>query len=614
MNKDWNYGILDDAVVKGSSNISLNKIKEEVGDYPVFGAKGFMKNVSFYQQEKEYLGIIKDGAGIGRVSKHPAKSSILATMQYIIPKEDYEIDFVRYFLESLDFENYRTGSTIPHIYYKDYKTAKFPLVDISEQKQIVAILDKAFAAIDQAQANIEKNIANAKELFQSKLNAIFSHPSTGSGGKANTEPAEVWEEKMIIELCEHKSQIVGGPFGSNLKVKDYRERGVPILRLQNIGKGYFIDKDIKYITKEKAKELEYHSFKAGDIVLAKLGIPIGKTCIVPNKFSFGIVVADVVRIRPNKNEINYDFLKHFLNSDNSVNQLTADIRGATRPRVNIAEVRNLKLSVPSIEKQVEIATFIDGLESFRNELIAKYEDKFNFLEDLKKSLLQKAFAGALTSTRWISPTAKIIPLQPVTGISTTDLQAGITALALQKHIAENQQHTFHHVKAEKIIHLSEYILNIDLDRNPTKDAAGPNDFPHAKKVESRARKAGFYSVIKKEGYYEYVHRRRMDSIIEKMQNCLGEKVDILSQIIDTLIPMKTKQVEIVATLYAAWNNLLIRKEVINNEAIVYEARENWHKSKLNIERERFFKAIEWMKKHDFLIPKGNGKLIQAKSN
>lgn len=57
MKEDWEYGILDDAVVKGSSNISLNKIQDEIGEYPVFGAKGFMKNISFFQQEKEYLGI-----------------------------------------------------------------------------------------------------------------------------------------------------------------------------------------------------------------------------------------------------------------------------------------------------------------------------------------------------------------------------------------------------------------------------------------------------------------------------------------------------------------------------------------------------------------------------
>ena len=189
MSNQWKYGVLDDAVNKGSSNISLNKIKDEVGDYPVYGAKGFAQNVSFYHQETDYLAIIKDGAGIGRVSKHPAKSSIVATMQYIIPKEGYHIDFIRYFLIGLDFEAYRTGSTIPHVYYKDYKKAVFPLVDQTEQKQIVALLDKAFEAIDKAKANIEQNIINAKELFQSKLNEIFSQKGEG------------WEEKKVKDVC-----------------------------------------------------------------------------------------------------------------------------------------------------------------------------------------------------------------------------------------------------------------------------------------------------------------------------------------------------------------------------------------------------------------------------
>lgn len=90
-----------------------------------------------------------------------------------------------------------------------------------------------------------------------------------------------WQTKKLSELSKRKDAVVSGPFGSNLKVSDYINEGVPILRLQNIGKGFFINKDIKYISKIKAEELKYHSFISGDIALAKLGIPIGKTCIIP---------------------------------------------------------------------------------------------------------------------------------------------------------------------------------------------------------------------------------------------------------------------------------------------------------------------------------------------
>src|SRR5690554_3982800 len=192
MKKSWEYCQLEDAVKKGSSNISLNKIKNEDGKYPVFAAKGFVQNVSFYHQEEDYLAIIKDGAGIGRVSKHPAKSSVVATMQYLIPKDGFDIDFIKYFLEGVDFQKYRSGSTIPHIYFKDYKSEKFPKIPLPEQQRIVSILDEAFAAIDKAKANAEQNLKNAKELFESYLQGVFD-PSTRSGqGKGDG-----WEEKRF---------------------------------------------------------------------------------------------------------------------------------------------------------------------------------------------------------------------------------------------------------------------------------------------------------------------------------------------------------------------------------------------------------------------------------
>ena len=278
------------------------------------------------------------------------------------------------------------GATVGTLTISRAKNIQLPIPALPEQKAIVNILDRAFAKIDQAKANIEKNIENTKELFQSKLNEIFSRKGDG------------WKEKTVLELCSHKSQIAGGPFGSNLKVKDYKESGVPILRLQNIGKGYFINKAIKYISVDKADELSYHSFKSGDIVLAKLGIPIGKTCIVPEKFKYGIVVADVVRIRPNKELVHYNFLKHFLNSDNAVSQLTADIRGATRPRVNIKEVRNLKLSIPNLGKQKEVGILINQFVEIRDKIITTNEKKILSLDELKKSLLQKAFSGELSKS------------------------------------------------------------------------------------------------------------------------------------------------------------------------------------------------------------------------
>jgi type I restriction enzyme S subunit len=168
-----------------------------------------------------------------------------------------------------------------------------------------------------------------------------------------------WEKKKLGELSKKKDAVVSGPFGSNLKVSDYKSEGIPILRLQNIGKGFFIDKDIKFVNEAKAEELKYHSFLSGDIALAKLGIPIGKTCIIPNYFKSGIITADIVRIRPDKNVVDYNFLEYFLNTDLSVNQLTGNISGATRPRVNLSDVRDIEIPLPPLPEQQRIVAILD---------------------------------------------------------------------------------------------------------------------------------------------------------------------------------------------------------------------------------------------------------------
>ena len=116
MRDDWEIKTLEHSFMKDSSNLSINKLKDNEGDYPFYSAKGFVKNISFYHQEKSYLAIIKDGAGVGRVSLHPAKSSVVGTLQYLLPKEGFDLKFLYYYLLSVDFSKYFTGSTIPHIY------------------------------------------------------------------------------------------------------------------------------------------------------------------------------------------------------------------------------------------------------------------------------------------------------------------------------------------------------------------------------------------------------------------------------------------------------------------------------------------------------------------
>lgn len=228
-----------------------------------------------------------------------------------------------------------------------------------------------------------------------------------------------WEKKKLSDLSRNKNAVVSGPFGSNLKVSDYINMGVPILRLQNVGKGFFINKDIKYISDKKANELKYHSFKAGDLVLAKLGIPIGKTCIVPDEFPNGIIVADVVRIRPDKKLVDYKFLEYFLNTDDVIGQLTGSITGATRPRVNLSDVRGIELNLPSLPEQKRIVTILDETFTAIDKAKANAEQNLKNVKELFEGYLRKMFENE----NWETKTLKVL---------TTKIGSGATPRGGQK--------------------------------------------------------------------------------------------------------------------------------------------------------------------------------------
>lgn len=162
-----------------------------------------------------------------------------------------------------------------------------------------------------------------------------------------------------------RNSIVDGPFGSDLKASEYAEAGVPIIRLQNIRPNEFLHKDIKYITPVKASELRRHSYKPGDIVITKLGDPCGVACMVPETAGEGVIVADVVRVRPDLNEVDPHYLVHAWNSPVVRRQIEAQTRGTTRPRVNLSLLKAVQCPKPPLPEQRRIADILDRADALK---------------------------------------------------------------------------------------------------------------------------------------------------------------------------------------------------------------------------------------------------------
>lgn len=365
MKKSWEYCQLEDAVKKGSSNISLNKIKNEDGKYPVFAAKGFVQNVSFYHQEEDYLAIIKDGAGIGRVSKHPAKSSVVATMQYLIPKDGFDIDFIKYFLEGVDFEKYRSGSTIPHIYFKDYKSEKFPKIPLPEQQRIVAILDETFSAIDKAKANAEQNLKNAKELFESYLQGVFENGN--------------WETKTIEMVCDEI--FAGGDAPkNNYSLEPNEKHNIPIYANAVKDRGLYGYTDFARVIKPC-------------VTIAARGSGTGHTELRNEHF---LPIVRLIVCIPDTKQISTEFLKY------TIDNLVIQRSGSAIPQLTVPMIKDYKIPVPSIEEQKLIIEKAETLKQQKENLESVYLQKIEGLEELKKSILQKAFAGELKTEKAVA--------------------------------------------------------------------------------------------------------------------------------------------------------------------------------------------------------------------
>lgn len=199
-------------------------------------------------------------------------------------------------------------------------------------------------------------------------------------------------------VLEPKADIVDGPFGSNLKASEYTEQGIPIIRLQNVKANRFIEKNIRYISPGKAEELKRHGFKAGDIVVSKLGNPLGEACIVPDGLTAGIIVADVVRVRIPEELLDKRAIAYALNSEEVKKQLKALTKGTTRPRVNLSHIREVRIPLPPLKEQSRIVAEIEKQFTRLDAAVVALKRIQTNLKRYRAAVLKAACEGRLVPT------------------------------------------------------------------------------------------------------------------------------------------------------------------------------------------------------------------------
>ena len=165
----WLLMKINDVCKQSTSRLSENSLGPNAGNYAVYGANGYLQNITTYDYDCPYIGIIKDGSGAGRSRLYPKYSSIIGTMQYIIPKETINIEFLAYLFETINFTKFIIGSSIPHIYYKNYCENIVPIPSYNEQQKIGAY----FRNLDRQISLQTQRLEKLKQIKVACLDKMF---------------------------------------------------------------------------------------------------------------------------------------------------------------------------------------------------------------------------------------------------------------------------------------------------------------------------------------------------------------------------------------------------------------------------------------------------------
>lgn len=350
---------LEDVCSKGSSNIAQKDLAGIDGKYKVFGASGYIQNVNFYHQENDYIAIVKDGSGVGRVMLLPKKSSIIGTLQYIIPNPDIDVRFLYYNLIELNLSKYASGAAIPHIYFSDYRNEQIHIPSLERQREIAAVLDKANKLIEKRKEQLRELEALAESVFYD----LFGDPVTNPKG---------WKTCKVIEQA---TCIVPG----RDKPKSFTG-DIPWITTADLQHLSYTHKANLFLSREEISNVKAKVIPTGSVIMTCVG-DLGIISITGNE----MVINQQLHAFICGDKISNMFLAYNLSCRKDYMYKMAS--STTVPYMNKTICNNIPIMLPTIELQNQFAEIIEKIEEQK----AKVKEALKESEGLFQRLMQDMF-------------------------------------------------------------------------------------------------------------------------------------------------------------------------------------------------------------------------------
>ena len=508
----------------------------------------------------------------------------------------------------------------------------FPLPPLAEQHRIVAKVDELMGLCDRLEAARAGREAVRDRLAMASLARLAApDPETFQADARfilDTLPALTERPNQIKFLRDTilnlavRGRLVVSTEAKAASVGDYRvlqngyafksdwfsKSGVRLLRNANIGHDQVHWHDVVHLPESRFSEFERFQLREGDIVLT-LDRPFIITGTKAARISANDLpslllqrVGRFVTISPGLDN-RYLFL--WINSPQFNDQIDPG-RSNGVPHISSKQVEAAKILVPPLAEQHRIVAKVDALMSLCDRLEAALTASDSARARLLNAVLAEALAPADDSSgATVEPTAGAAT--PGAAV-TTERSAFVLLLAYERHRSARRDRTFGHVKAEKILHLVEAEAGLDLGRAPVRIAAGPADFPRLLAVDRWAKQHRRFAFDKRGKGYTFERLTDFQTSLDVASTIDAPTRARVEAIIDLFVPMDTEAAELFATIYAAWNNLLIEGKSPDDADILQAAREDWHPDKLKIPRDRFAAALRHLRASEF-VPSGRGKFV-----
>lgn len=372
------------------------------------------------------------------VERTRAKLMMSGKMYQFRPNQQaMDARFLAYFIQSrsaqLAIDRMKTGISDSglNLTHGRFAALSVPLPPLNEQRRIVAKIEKLFSELDKGLESLAAARSQLGAYRQSLLKAAFEGKLTEDWrrGKSNLPSAAatislaraeatnaklkrgrraphrekdgvrptVPEEWGTIALGDLNVDVFDGPFGSNLKTRDYVNSGVRVIRLENIGYGRFIESKRSYVSAEKYEELKKHTVGAGDIVVSSFVTDGIRSAIIPHSVPFAINKADCFAVRFKGEALIAEFAQRFLDSRCAYKQAEEMIHGVGRPRINTTQLKKIILPICSRPEQVEVLASLSSAYSEIDALDAELTTQMQRAAALRQSILKRAFSGQLVT-------------------------------------------------------------------------------------------------------------------------------------------------------------------------------------------------------------------------